>query len=69
MAPPADASPRVATARARAALEVLLVADDNKPLAIEDEDDEDYKDDKGANNDEDDKNSKARPASTMAPSA
>ena len=46
-----------------------MVADDNEPLAVEDEDDEDYKDDKGANNNEDDKDGKARPASTIAPSA
>ena len=46
-----------------------MVADDNKPLAIKDEDDEDYKNDEGADNNEDDKDDKARPASAIAPSA
>ena len=46
-----------------------MVADDNKPLIVEDEDDKDYKDDKGANNNKDDKDGKTRPASTIAPSA
>ena len=46
-----------------------MVADDNKPLAVEDEDDEDYEDDEGADNNEDDKDGKARPAGAMAPSA
>ena len=46
-----------------------MVADDNEPLAVEDEDDEDYDDDEGANNDEDNKDGKVRPAGAMAPSA